>query len=81
MGDDMPSGSYLQVYVKCPFYVSDNGKDTIICEGIIPGSNDHCVYKSQQDFKKQITVFCCEHYTKCERNCALTSRYEETEQD
>lgn len=29
-------GSYKQVNVKCPYYRSDNGRDRIICEGLLP---------------------------------------------
>ena len=32
----MASGSYRQVYVVCPYYVTDNGRDRIVCEGLTP---------------------------------------------
>lgn len=62
----MPSGSYRQVYVRCPFYLYDDGKRRIICEGLIDDSSLALIYKRKADYETQITVFCCEHYEKCE---------------
>lgn len=73
----MPSGSYIQVYVKCPYYLSDNGKNRIICEGLTPGSQLQSFYRKRKDFKLQIEIFCCEHYEKCEICEALSKKYEE----
>lgn len=73
----MPSGSYTQVYVTCPFYISDNGKNRIICEGLTPGSQLQSFYRKRKDYKLQIEIFCCEHYEKCEIYEALNKKYEE----
>lgn len=73
----MPSGSFIQVYVKCPFYISDNGKNRIICEGLIPGSQDHSVFRKTDDYRLQIEVWCCDHFEKCEKFAALNKKYEE----
>lgn len=73
----MASGSYMQVHVTCPFYLSDNGKDTIMCEGIVPGSTDHCVFDNKADYKTQICIFCAQHNDRCERYRRLMQQYDE----
>lgn len=73
----MSSGSYLQVYVRCPFYCSDDGRRRIICEGITEGSSFSQTYKRKADFEKQIRVFCCDHYTKCEVYRMLMNKYQD----
>lgn len=73
----MPSGSFIQVYVKCPFYQSDNGKNRIICEGITPGSQLQSFYTRHKDYKLQLEIFCCEHFEKCEIYAAIKQKYEE----
>lgn len=73
----MSSGSYLQVYVRCPFYQSDDGARKIICEGIVDDSNLTLSFRKKKDFETQIKVFCCEHYKKCEVCRILTEKYEE----
>ena len=78
-GKRMPSGSYLQVDITCPFYVSDNGKNTLICEGVIPGVNDHCVFERKSDFLLQVRTFCCGRNEYCERYRAIREKYDEEE--
>ena len=77
----MASGSYIQVYVTCPFYVTDNGKNRLICEGLLPGTQLQNYYRKRKDFKLQTEVFCCRHYDKCEVYRALELKYEEEEQE
>ena len=73
----MPSGSYRQVYVKCPYYKYDDGKRRITCEGLIDESSIALIYRIRLDYERQINVFCCKHYTKCEIYRLLTEKYEE----
>lgn len=73
----MPSGSYQQVYVKCPFYLSDNGKNVIAREGLIPNSTIRSHYRYGSDYRKQIGIFCCGKYENCEIYAALKLKYEE----
>lgn len=73
----MPSGSYWQAYVKCPYYKYDDGKQRITCEGLIDESSLALIYHKKEDFDIQIEVFCCEYYTKCEVYRLLNSKYEE----
>lgn len=72
----MPSGSYWQAYVLCPFYKYDDGKRRITCEGLVDNSSLALVYHKKADFDTQIGVFCCEHYTKCEVYRMLISKYD-----
>lgn len=62
----MPSGSYMQAYVGCPFYKYDDGRRRITCEGIVDKSSLAQIFRTRTDFDNQITVFCCQHYSKCE---------------
>lgn len=75
----MPSGSYKQIKVKCPFYKYDDGKQRIICEGIVEDSSLALIYHRKDDYAMQIDTFCCEHYTKCEVYRMLIDKYDEEE--
>jgi len=52
--------------IACPFYLSDDKKRSITCEGFIQGSSVTQRYKRFADQKKQLQIFCCKHYKKCE---------------
>lgn len=60
----MPSGSYKQINVRCPFYKFDDGKRRITCEGIIDDNSLALIYHNKADYETQIDVFCSEHYKK-----------------
>ena len=75
----MPSGSYRQIEVRCPFYKYDDGKRRITCEGIIDDSSLALIYHNKQVYAMQIDTFCCEHYTKCEVYRLLMDKYDEEE--
>ena len=75
----MPSGSYKQIEVKCPFYKYDDGKRRITCEGIIDDSSLALIYHNKQDYEMQIDTYCCEHYAKCEVYRMLMDKYDEEE--
>ena len=65
----MPSGSFKQADVLCPFYKYDDGKQRITCEGLVGKKEDSSlalIYHSKKDYETQIDVFCCEHYKRCE---------------
>ena len=61
----MASGSYVQVYVKCPFYSNDNGRNIIRCSvgGGISGISLRTVDKAA--WKKHMDSFCCKDYGDC----------------
>ena len=44
----MPSGSYKQIEVQCPFYKYDDGKRRITCEGIIEDSSLALIYHNKK---------------------------------
>ena len=43
----MPSGSFKQADVQCPFYKFDDGKRRITCEGIIEDSSLALIYHNK----------------------------------
>ena len=75
----MPSGSFRQVDVQCPFYKYDDGRRRITCEGLIDKSSIALIYLTRRDYDIQLTTFCCEHYKKCEIYRVLMEKYKEEE--
>lgn len=73
----MPSGSYRQVDVICPFYKFDDGKRRITCEGVIDDSSLALIYHNRRDYETQINTFCCKHFRKCEVYRLLMDKYKE----
>ena len=73
----MPSGSFKQADVQCPFYKFDDGKRRITCEGIIDDSSLALIYHNKQDYETQINVFCCQHYINCEVYAVLIKKYDD----
>ncbi len=62
----MPSGSYKQVDVGCPFYKHDDGHRRITCEGITDDSNISQRFFRQQSYEQHMNIFCCDRYICCE---------------
>ena len=77
----MPSGSYKgKADAQCPFYKFDDGqKRRIVCEGIVDKSTLALTYRHRCDYDTQLSVFCCEHYKKCEVYRMLMEKYDEEE--
>lgn len=74
----MPSGSFKQADVLCPFYKYDDGKQRITCEGLVDDSSLALIYHRKNDYEMQIDVFCCEHYKCCEvYRMLMEAKYEE----
>lgn len=73
----MASGSYYQADVRCPYYKEDNGRNRIVCEGIIPGSVTNSFFSSRQLYKTQIKNYCCNQYWRCEICTANDDKYKE----
>lgn len=71
------SGSYIQIFVLCPFYKRDDGKRRIVCEGFVENGNIELAYRLESLFRKQMEVFCCKHYQKCEVYRMLMEKYKE----
>ena len=76
----MPSGSYKQADVLCPFYRYDTngkGRGYITCEGIIPGSMGCRTLLPKEEYQQQLEVFCCLHFDKCEiYRAVLAAKYD-----
>lgn len=76
----MSSGSYKQIEVQCPFYKYDDGKQRITCEGLVDNSSLALIYQKRRDYETQISVFCCEHYKRCEvYRMLMEAKYDEEE--
>ena len=73
----MPSGSWRQADVKCPFYKHDDGRGRITCEGIVDQSSTALIYGRKGDFEIQIETFCCRYYENCEVYRMLMEKYKE----
>lgn len=74
----MPSGSFKQVYVVCPFYITDDGAQRVTCEGVVDGSSLSIYFSKRADYETLMSVFCCQHYEKCEiYRMLMENKYEE----
>ena len=73
----MPSGSYNQVFVRCPYYKYDDGHRRITCSGVMDDSSLALIFHYKADYETQFNVFCCQHYKKCEVYRMLNEIYEE----
>lgn len=72
----MPSGSYRQINVVCPFYKYDDGKRRITCEGLLDDSSLALIYHRKGDFEAQFRR-CCGEYMQCEIYALLMQKYKE----
>ena len=73
------NGSYKgKTDAQCPFYRFDDiQRKRISCEGIVDRSTLALYFHSKKDFDKQLSVFCCEHYKKCEiYNMLMEAKYD-----
>lgn len=73
----MATKSWNQFYVLCPFFLCDDGNKEICCEGIHDSCRVCLRFNEKQDYKKQIDVFCKDHYKNCEIYRAAMEKYEE----
>lgn len=78
----MPSGTYMQVDVMCPFYKTDGNRPSFIqCEGI----NDKNVISikfSKLEYKnKYMLDFCIRNYCGCKIYKVVNEQYEEENND
>lgn len=73
----MPSGSYRQADVLCPFYASDNGKTSIACEGILPKTTMITRFRRPKKYEFHIENACSGDYEGCVIYKILMKKYEE----
>lgn len=73
----MPFGNY-QTGAQCPFFrFADSKRHRITCEGLVDDSCLALIYQDRQDYRIQVSTYCCRHYEKCEVYRMLASKYEE----
>ena len=73
----MSSGSYRQVHVQCPFYLYDDGKRRITCEGITDECTTALSFRKKKGYEIQMDTFCCSSYKNCEVFRMLSEKYKE----
>lgn len=61
----MPSGSYLQVIVRCPYYQWDDGRRSLTCEGIVPGTRTVLQFRTRANRQAHMEEVCAKEYWKC----------------
>ena len=68
-----------RVYAQCPFFRSSvDGKRRIVCEGIVDKSTLALTFNRKTDYNTQMSVFCCEHYKRCEvYRMIMAAKYDE----
>lgn len=72
--------SFMGVSVLCPFYIGDNSKNKIRCEGIV-GTTSTFFFGSGEEGKTEMHryahCFCCDEYKKCPVYTVINKFYEE----
>lgn len=78
----MPSGSYRQVYVKCPFYLYDDGARRICCEGIAPETTVATMFHHRSQMQQHMRIFCEDAFTCCELyRAVMAAKYEDEDEE
>lgn len=67
--------SYYQIYIKCPFYSADDGKQRISCEGIVEDSSISQYFRTKKGYKNQVQEYCCKDYERCSIHRAIMEKY------
>ena len=49
----------------CPYLLYHTG-NTIVCEGLVPGTRMRSIFQVQKEKNTQYRVFCCGRYANCE---------------
>ncbi len=60
------AASWRDGYVKCPYYLRDNRKNRIVCQGIMDGTDLALTFSDQRDYRIQMDTFCQAKYKNCE---------------
>lgn len=71
----MATKSWNQFYVLCPFFLNDDGRGKIVCEGICDSCKVNLTFENKSDFQIQLETFCKEHYKRCEVYRAAMEKY------
>lgn len=62
------------VEAKCPF-LQYHTQTTIVCEGVIPGTNTRTIFKRESTKDKHYRLYCCGAYTVCELYAPIEDKY------
>lgn len=74
MGDGV---THYKTEARCPFFKSAV-RTRVTCEGPIDGALIMLVMHTRRQMDKQLRIFCCEHYEKCEiYRMVMAAKYEE----
>lgn len=73
----MPSGSYIQADVLCPFYKYDDGRQKITCEGITGANAVTIFFSNKAKLHSHLTRCCCASYETCPMHDVLMAKYED----
>ena len=78
----MPSGSFVQQAIRCPFYRYDDGKRKVTCEGFREENLVSTRWRTQEDFDRHVGIFCTRMYEHCEiYRMVYEAKYEENEDE
>lgn len=73
----MPSGSFRQVDVRCPYYIGDDGRHVITCEGILPHSKLQVRLRTREVYEETMLVYCSMAWEECPIAKLLNAKWEE----
>ena len=73
--------SFNQTFVRCPFFVNDDGMSKIVCDGIVEKSRISLEYKRKADYEIQMKALCCDRYINCEIYRILIEKEEYAEDE
>lgn len=74
MGDGV---TQYKTEARCPFFKAAL-RTRVTCEGPIDGALIMLVMHTRRQMDKQLRIFCCEHYEKCEiYRMVMAAKYEE----
>jgi len=73
--------TYNAADVLCPFYRTDDGRQRLRCEGLIPDTSTTVWFCSRKGFRRHMEVYCCARFEYCERYLALMAKYADDEED
>lgn len=68
-------GKRIPFEIQCPFYRRSDRSRWVACEGLMEGNQIVLVFEKPEDLRRQVEVFCCEHYRKCEIYRAAEEKY------
>lgn len=64
-------------YAKCEYYKHSDGKNKVVCMGLVEKSKQTHEFENTDDFKIQVKTFCCDKYKNCEVYQMLKQIYED----